>query len=510
MEEKNMENLSGEVLKNEPTVSEEAPVTANEETPVSKEVSEAAVNEEVPEDAPTEVTSTDKLEIIDEPMTEELIEVVSEAKPEHVYRWNYNDQLEHDNSKKSAKKQRGNGVAYAIILASTFVISLAILFGTVILGDYIKPNPVARDPMEYSDSLDLSALYDFCLPSYVAISTSTNGGTGTGSGIIITEDGYISTNYHVVADAEKITVILSNDTRYTAEYIDGDEMNDIAVIKINARGLIPAEIGSSANSRVGERVMAIGTPYSISYASSMTSGYISGIDRKYAIKNDNGTVNKVLKLIQTDTSVNPGNSGGPLFNMNGEVIGIITMKIAGADYEGMNFALPIDGVIDMIYDIIENGKITSSSGSATQGAALGISGVEVEAGCEYLITEDSGVDVKEDSKGKYIEYGTILNPKKAYLDDEDTIKEIYGEYNRFTAEKTGFLIMSTQKGFDSETKLQPYDILMSANGTKIDSRLTIQEILIDCHVGDVVNFEVYRNGQVINVLVSLGVANDMN
>lgn len=487
MEEKNMENLSDGILENESLLNSEAFEATPPQEPIEKE-----------------------LELIEEPVTEELIEGTPKPKPECVYRWNYNDQLEHDKSKKSNKKAKGNGVAYALILASTFVISLAILFGTVILGDYIKPTPVARDPMEYSDSLDLSGLYEYCLPSYVAISTTTKNGTGTGSGIIITEDGYISTNYHVVSDAEKITVILSNDTRYTAEYIDGDEMNDIAVIKINARGLVPAKIGSSADSRVGERVMAIGTPYSISYSSSMTSGYISGIDRKYAIKNDNGTVNKVLRLIQTDTSVNPGNSGGPLFNMNGEVIGIITMKIAGTEYEGMNFALPIDGVIGMIYDIIENGKITSSSGSATQGAALGISGVDVEAGNTYLITEDSGIKVKEDSKGKYVEYGTLLNPQKAYLDDRETIVEEYGEYTEFLAEKTGFLIMSTTKGFDSEKKLKPYDILISAGGKVIESRAILQELLIGCHVGDVIDFEIYRNGQIIDVSITLGVANDMN
>jgi S1-C subfamily serine protease len=367
--------------------------------------------------------------------------------------------------------------------------------------------------MQYSDSLALDGLYEYCLPSYVAISiVKDNGGEGVGSGIIITEDGYICTNYHVVEGADKITVLTSDNKKLSAEYIDGDEVNDIAVIKVSAKNLTAAKLGSSANTKIGERVMAIGTPFSISYAGSMTAGYISGIDRQYAVKNDNGTVNKILKLIQTDTSVNPGNSGGPLFNMNGEVIGVVTLKIAGSNYEGMGFVLPIDGVKDMIFDIIENGKITdSNAGSAVKGAALGISGHAVEADTKYLMTAEYCIQVKSDDKGDYIEWSTSgLYTQKIYVTDTETLEAVgLEDAYPYLAPCTGILVKTTSAGFDSSEKLNIDDVIISANGIACDSMSTLQELIFNSRVGDVLNLEIYRNGATINVDVKLGVANSM-
>lgn len=449
---------------------------------------------------------------IEEKQTESLITDIPQApSAAYAFRWDYSEQKRYDdNSKRPVKRSRG-AATYAIILSVTFLLAAVILAGAIMMGGYSSPSA----PMNYSDDLALDALYEYCLPSYVAISTITQSGTeGAGSGIIITADGYISTNYHVVEDAKKITVITSNNKKYEAEYIDGDEVNDIAVIKVSAIGLTPAVLGNSNSVKVGERVMAIGTPYSVSYAGSMTAGHISGIDRQYAVKNDNGTVNKILKLLQTDTSVNPGNSGGPLFNMNGEVIGVVTMKIAGSNYEGMGFALPIDGVKGMIFDIIENGEITdSNAGSAVQGAALGISGHAVEGDQKYLITETSCFPVKTDKDGDYIEYQHSSYPyltEKLYVTDTEALEDM-GIVNPrpYTAPCTGVLVRTTSEGFDSKEKLQEDDVIASANGVVCETMTVLQEIIFNSRIGDKLELEVYRNGHYYTISVELGKANSM-
>ena len=458
------------------------------------------------------VVEEDNVIYIEEKQTESLITDIPQApSAAYAFRWDYSEQKRYDDySKRPTKRSRGVAT-YIIILSVTFILAAAILAGAIMIGGYKSPST----PMNYSDDLALDALYEYCLPSYVAISTITKSGTeGAGSGIVITADGYISTNYHVVEDAKKITVIASNNKKYEAEYIDGDEINDIAVLKVSAKGLTPAILGDSSSVKVGERVMAIGTPYSVSYAGSMTAGHISGVDRQYAVKNDNGTVNKILKLLQTDTSVNPGNSGGPLFNMNGEVIGVVTMKIAGSNYEGMGFALPIDGVKSMIFDIIQNGKITdSNAGSAVQGAALGISGHAVEADQKYLLTETSCFPVKTDDDGDYIDYQYSSYPytvEKVYVTDTEALEDI-GIVNPrpYTAPCTGVLVRTTSEGFDSREKLQEDDVIASANGVVCETMTVLQEMIFNSRIGDKLELEVYRNGRYHTITVELGKANSM-
>lgn len=468
---------------------------------------EAVVEEEVSLFSTTEATDASAIEERpEEPLDSDTVTKNNPAA--YAFRWDYDEQRQYDNKSKQKGKSSRGVLAYAIILTVTFLLSIAVLAGALLFGDYLSTSPT-REPIQTSDNMALDALYDYCLPSYVAISVVTNNGTeGVGSGIVITEDGYITTNYHVVENAKKITVITSNGTKHDAQFIDGDEVNDIAVIKVSAKKLTPAVLGSSNNTKVGERVMAIGTPYRIGYAGSMTSGYVSGINRDYQVMNDNGTVSKTLKLIQTDTSVNPGNSGGPLFNMNGEVIGVVVMKITGSNYEGMGFALPIDGVRDMIFDIIENGKITDENlGSAFQGAALGISGHEIVSDTKYLMTEDYCIKVLTDDVGDYIE---ISLGSKIYITDTAGLEAagLNGAYP-YKAPCTGVLVKKTSEGFDSNEKLMFEDIITSANGIACDSMATLQGIIFNSRVGDVLHLEVYRNNEYISIDVELGLANSM-
>ena len=187
----------------------------------------------------------------------------------------------------------------------------------------------------------------------------------SGSGFVLTEDGYVVTNYHVIEQASSIKVTLENGETYDAKLIGGYDDNDIALLKIEASGLQHVTIGSSSDLVVGEMVAAIGNPLG-ELTNSMTVGYVSALDR--AINTDGTPIN----MLQTDAAINAGNSGGPLFDMNGNVVAITSAKYSGrtssgAYIEGICFCIPIDDVIDMIVDIQENG---SAAGSAYLGVTL--------------------------------------------------------------------------------------------------------------------------------------------
>ena len=453
---------------------------------------------------------TKKEEITVEEQSSEPVSAQPEnvpTSPTVVYRWDYHEQAKADRSRSSRRKRRG-GAVYAAILAAVFLLTVLLLVGAIFLGSFMQP---VQDEDTFAS---ISDLYDACLPSYVAISTVTPLGEGVGSGIIITSNGYIATNYHVVEEAKTITVITSDGTSYDAEYIDGDELNDIAVIKIEARNLQAADIGSSENSRVGDQVIAIGTPHSVDYQGTMTSGYISALNRRFVEQNENGTVKKVLYLIQTDTSVNPGNSGGPLFNRNGEVIGIVTLKIAGANYEGLGFALPIESVMPMIQDIMRNGEITDpDAGGANHGAALGISGFDAVKDTKYLLSGNYHFEVVYDEElgEECLVYPTLYGDINIPISDEDMLAEYnITDYTFFTAEHTGVVLISTTENFDASKKLKKYDIILTADGRPCAQTSTLRALVSTKKIGDEVELEVFRDGEIITVSVRLGASANMN
>lgn len=214
-------------------------------------------------------------------------------------------------------------------------------------------------------------VYADVVDSVVAITTEiavTNGSTVTtaisyGTGFVLTEDGFVVTNYHVVEGGTTLTVTTSDGTDHGAILRGYDSTNDIAVLKIEAQGLQAVRIGSSSDLIVGDQVVVIGNPLG-ELTSTLTVGFISGKDR--IITTDGSQIN----MLQTDAAVNSGNSGGPIFNMNGQVVGIITAKYSGlstsgATIEGIGFAIPMDDVISKITDLKDYGYIT--------GAYLGVS-----------------------------------------------------------------------------------------------------------------------------------------
>ena len=261
-------------------------------------------------------------------------------------------------------------------------------------GESVSGSPLANT----DGSLTPAQVYARNKQAVVAVSCTTvvsNGyvqqqGTSTGSGFILSADGYVITNYHVVEGATAIEVVTYDGKSYPAMLRGYDATNDLAVLITEVQNLQPVKIGSSNQLIIGDMVVAIGNPLG-ELTSTQTVGYISGKDREIS------TDGTVINMIQTDAAINPGNSGGPLFNMNGEVVGITTAKYSGttasgASIEGIGFAIPIDDVKLMISDIIQHGYVT--------GAYLGVSvkNMDAQTASIYRLPVGSYVDeVVEDS-----------------------------------------------------------------------------------------------------------------
>lgn len=205
------------------------------------------------------------------------------------------------------------------------------------------------------EELSLPDIYKKVIPSVVSITAASGSSTSTGTGIIMSSDGYIITNYHVASSAQQIVVLLTDGQEYTACQVGGDETSDIMVLKIDATGLTPAEFGDSDAAEVGDSVVAIGDPLGIELRGTMTDGIICGIKR------DVDVGDRTMSLMQTNAALNSGNSGGPLVNMEGQVIGINTIKLSSTGYttvEGLGFAIPIDSAKPIVDELVEKGYVT--------------------------------------------------------------------------------------------------------------------------------------------------------
>ena len=246
------------------------------------------------------------------------------------------------------------------------------------------------EPAEVYASVVNSAVSINCSATSTNIFGQTAQTASSGSGFIITEDGYVVTNYHVISGASSVQVTLYDGDTYDATVIGGDSDYDVAVLKIEATGLQPVTLGESADVNVGDTVLAIGNPLG-ELTFSMSEGIVSSCDR--AINVDGTPFN----MIQVDCSINPGNSGGPLMNLYGEVVGIVSAKYStysSTTVEGLGFAIPIDDVKSIITDIMENGAVT---GKAYMAVTVGTMNSQMAA--QYSIDIDQGVFVYSVVKG---------------------------------------------------------------------------------------------------------------
>lgn len=266
-----------------------------------------------------------------------------------------------------------------------------------------------------------------------------------GSGIIMSEDGYIITNAHVVEGATSLKVMTSDGETYEAQLIGSDTVTDLAVVKIDATGLTAAEFGSSEDLRVADKVMAIGNPGGHELSSSVTIGYVSALNRAIA----NNTTGYTMEYIQTDAAINPGNSGGALINEYGQVVGINSAKISATGYEGLGFAIPIDTAQPIISDLIQYGYVKDR-------AVLGISGQFVDS-----------------MTGRF--YGL---PQGEYV----------AQLNSSEAQASG---------------LQVGDVITAIDGQQLDSESTLRSAILSKKPGDTVTLQVYRSSTQQSATVEL-------
>ena len=260
---------------------------------------------------------------------------------------------------------------------------------------------------------------------------------GAGSGVIISEDGYIITNHHVIEGANSVTVTLRDgNTSYTAAVIGSDSDNDIALLKVDAKGLTPATFGDSSKLAVGDYVVAIGNPLG-ELGGTVTDGIISALARDVTIEDQNMT------LLQTNAQISPGNSGGGLFNANGELIGIVNAKDSATEVEGIAFAIPINNVLDIIDDLKSYGYVTG----------------KIDLGMQLT-------DIT--SKDTAFYYGV---------------------------NQTGCYVLSVTRGSNAETAgFTTGDLITKVNGTSVSTSADVEKALENSKVGDNVKFTVYRNG----------------
>ena len=269
--------------------------------------------------------------------------------------------------------------------------------------------------------------------------------SGAGSGVIITEDGYIITNNHVVSGASQVTVRTSDGTEYPATVVGADSKTDIAVLKIEATGLTPAVVGDSDSLQVGEFTLAVGNPLG-ELGGTVTDGIISALDREVTVEN------QTMNLLQTNAAVSPGNSGGGLFNERGELIGIVNAKSSGQNAEGLGFAIPVNTAIQVAEELINNGYVTGRP-------AMGV---------------------------------TVLS-----INDAQTAFQ-YG------VNQAGVYVQSVNEGGAADKAgLQPGDRFVSIDGTAVNSTSDITGIIGEHAVGDTIEVQVVRGTQIVTANVTL-------
>lgn len=313
----------------------------------------------------------------------------------------------------------------------------------------LNPTPDAIANIPQTGGLSLQEIYVQSIPSVVSISCVLPRGSSTATGVVLSEEGYVITNAHVVDGAVSISIDLTDGRTFPATLVGSDAVSDLAVLHIEADDLVAAQFGDSASLQVGDSVAAIGDPLGKALRGTLTDGIISAINRDVTVDG------RVMTLIQTNVALNSGNSGGPLINCYGQVIGINTMKIGNfvdsAGVEGIGFAIPSSTVKVITDQLIEQGYVSGRP-------SLGLKG--------------------------------------------ESVSMFYQRYYRIPA---GIFITELDSDSDAARKgIQTDDVLTSINGTAISSMDDLNTVLYGCDVGDTVEVIIYRGGKLyrVNLILS--------
>ena len=301
---------------------------------------------------------------------------------------------------------------------------------------------------EAEEGLSLQQIYEQNIPSVVSITAAGTRTTATGTGVVLSEKGYLVTNYHVIEGAQSLTVKLTDERELTAKVVGSDPVSDLAVLYVTAENLVPAQFGDSDNLRVGDTVVAIGDPLGVELRGTMTDGIISAISRDVQVDG------RSMNLIQTNAALNSGNSGGPLINSFGQVIGINTMKIGtftdSTGVEGLGFAIPSATVREVVNQLITQGYVSGRPWLGIQGESF-----------------------------------------SSY-------------YRRFYQLPQGVYITEVEAGSPAQTAgLMRGDIITRADGSSVSDMETLNSLLYTHSAGDTMLLTVYRGGHQGNVEITL-------
>ena len=315
------------------------------------------------------------------------------------------------------------------------------------------PEPVTIRQQATGETESLADMVARLSPSVVGIATRQNGQQGIGSGVIVSADGYILTNHHVAAEGAEVTLIFADGTKELASAVWSSQALDLAIVKAREGSYPAAAMGSVEDVRVGEQVVAIGTPLALQFQHTVTGGIVSALNRTLQVPSGRSTA-FMEQLIQTDVAINPGNSGGPLLNQRGEVIGIVTVRVEEA--AGIGFAIPID----IARPIVEH----------------------------------------------FLADGSYVTPKRgAYLFDS----EIARYYDANSTMTTGLYVIDVEPGSAAQSAgIQTGDILLRADGRECKTLLDLRYVLFSHKVGETLELEVQRNGEILHLTPKLTAAGD--
>lgn len=395
----------------------------------------------------------------------------------------------------AASEARGSKKTFALLFGIFGGVCVLLLLLTFVLGKagfkIIRDIHTETDRTVYvreydpaSGLLTPNEAADVGRKSTVTIQVKLSTGTVTGSGFVYTAEGHILTNHHVIEDMAAdetavVQVVLADGTAVDAVLVGSDEASDIAVLKIPAeKAPAPLALGSSDALLTGDSVLAIGTPAKLDYAGTATFGSVSYPKRLVQITDTSGSVTKKMELIQTDVSVNPGNSGGPLLDLYGRVVGVVVMKVSqygGSVFEGIGFALPIDGVRVVADEIIQKGSFTGKNPFVSGKTLVGITG-------------HGGV------KGKW--YSPADGATNA-IESSDTEKAGY----HYMAE-SGIYVMNISNP-DAKLKLREGDIIMRVNGLIVRGTSDMVSVVNRYGEGESVTLTVYRDGETLEISIML-------
>ena len=360
-------------------------------------------------------------------------------------------------------KQKNLKILYILI---AFLLGLIVMYLVVnvtngkLVVKHVDNENIKTTTVE--ETSDLKTAINNVYDATVYIESTSNRSISSGSGFVYKEDGkkaYILTNYHVIDGGLKYDVTFVDGTDVEAKYVNGDEYYDIAVLEVDVSKIKKvAELGNSSNIELGDSVFTVGAPLGKDYMGTITKGIVSGVNRMVSVSLNNGDY--LMEVIQTDASINSGNSGGPICNIKGEVIGITSSKLIGSGVEGMGFAIPINSVLEILDDL-ESGKTIERPYIGVQLADLTNT---------FALQYYYGITISDD-----VEFGAVLS----YIEEGKA------------ADKAG---------------LKVGDIIVELDGNKVEDVSHFKYLLYKHKIGDKVNIKYYRGNKIETTTLELSEA----